>query len=69
MARQNLKMICLCFPGNAIIVEKTGEEWYDLKFIGYDVFIEIDNKYEKYEVSALIKKEKEKEDTIWNGMY
>ena len=49
----------LMFPWECNNCGKTGEEWYDLKFIGHDVFIEIDNKYEKYEVSALIKKEKE----------
>ena len=59
----------LMFPWECNNCGKTGEEWYDLKFIGHDVFIEIDNKYEKYEVSALIKKEKEKEDTIWKEMY
>lgn len=59
----------LKFPWKCNKCGKTGEEWYTLKFAGHDVFTEIDKKFGKYEVSTLIKKEKEKEDIIWNGMY
>lgn len=51
----------LMFPWKCSHCNKEGEEWYDLKFAGHDVFAEIDNKYDKYEVSALIRKQKEEE--------